>query len=209
MAVFEAAAAHLSKSKVFKSKKGEPFAIPDCPVPELVAANLAAGEHWCAHFRDLVADKKDFTSMFFRKEGLRAMRHAIQDKEDRMVIDRFQKAWEMTMAGLGERAKEKGEDFSRLVEVERERIRNDLLRSKTHDQLSGWLLNFMARVSRKKGAPQVFRDDADSFRRFLFNPRNTDRLKNLLLFALVSYASDDAPHKPDETDSKPVSPDAQ
>ena len=78
--------------------------------------------------------------------------------------------------------------------MERERIRNDLLRSRTHDQLSGWLLSFMARASRKKGAPAAFKEDSDTFRSFLFNPRNADRLKNLLLFALVSYASDKEPH---------------
>jgi len=194
MGVFEAAAKHLSKTRVVQTKKGDPFAVPDCPVPELLAANLAAGEHWCAHFRDLVAEKRDFSSLLYRKEGLCAMRDAVQDKEDRLVIERFQKAWEMTMAALGERAREKGENFSRLVEVERERIRNDLLRARTHDQLSGWLLNFMARASRKKGAPAAFKEDSDTFRSFLFNPRNADRLKNLLLFALVSYASDKEPH---------------
>ena len=31
------------------------------------------------------------------------MRDAIRDKEDRLVIERFQKAWEMTMAALGKR----------------------------------------------------------------------------------------------------------
>jgi CRISPR-associated protein Cas8a1/Csx13 len=188
MAVFEAAAAHLSKSRVVQTKKGDPFVIPDCPMPELVAANLAAGEHWCAHFQDLIAEKKDFASLLYRKEGLRAMRDAIQDKEDRLVIERFQKAWEMTMGAIGERAKKEGADFSRLVEVERERIRNDLLRTRTSEQTASWLLNFMARASRE-GTPKVFARDIESFRKFLFNPRNVDRLKNLLLFALVSYTS--------------------
>ncbi len=189
MGVFEAAAKHLSKTRVVHTKKGDPFAVPDCSVPELLAANLATGEHWCAHFRDLVAEKRDFSSLLYRKEGLCAMRDAVQDKDDRLVIERFQKAWEMTMGAIGERAREKGLDYSRLVEVERERLRNDLLRSRTHDQLTGWLLNFMARASRK-GAPPAFKEDSDAFRIFLFNPRNADRLKNLLLFALVSYASD-------------------
>ena len=200
MAVFEAAAGHLSKSRIVHNKKGEPFAVPDCPVPELIAANLAGGEHWCAHFHELVAEKRDFSSLLYRKEGLRAMRDAIRDREDRLVIERFQKAWEMTMAAIGERAREKGLVFSRLVEVERERIRNDLLRSRTHDQLSSWLLNLMARASRK-GAPPAFKEDSDTFRIFLFNPRNADRLKNLLLFALVSYASDKEPGDSNEVAS--------
>lgn len=204
MGVFEAAAGHLSKSRVVHNKKGEPFAIPDCTVPELIASNLAGGEHWCAHFRELVAEKRDFSSLLYRKEGLRAMRDAIQDKEDRLVIERFQKAWEMIMAALGERAREKGLVFSRLVEVERERIRNDLLRSRTHDQLSGWLLNLMARASRK-GAPPAFKEDSNTFRSFVFNPRNADRLKNLLLFALVSYASDKEPGGDSDEDASKMS----
>jgi CRISPR-associated protein Cas8a1/Csx13 len=193
MGVFEAAASRLGVAKWIKTGKGDSFATPDCPVPELVAANLAGDEHWCAHFRELVSNKKDFASLLYRKEGLRAMNNAIQDRTDRLVIERFQKAWEMTMGALGERAGGKRDVFYRLVDVERERIRNDLLRAKTHEQLSGWLLNFMARASRKTGAPQTFKVDSDSFRQFLFNPRNTDRLKNLLLFALVSYASDEEP----------------
>jgi CRISPR-associated protein Cas8a1/Csx13 len=193
MGVFEAAASRLGVAKWIKTGKGDSFAVPDCPVPELVAANLAGGEHWCAHFGELVSNKKDFASLLYRKEGLRAMNNAIQDRTDRLVIERFQKAWEMTMGALGERASGKRDVFYRLVEVERERIRNDLLRARTHEQLSGWLLNFMARASRKQGSPEAFKVDSDIFRQFLFNPRNTDRLKNLLLFALVSYASDEEP----------------
>jgi CRISPR-associated protein Cas8a1/Csx13 len=187
--VFEAAATYLGKAKVLSNKKGEPFAVPDSPLPELVASNLTNDEHWCEHFHDLVAEKRDFSAMLSRKEGLSAMRDAVQNQEDRLVIQRFQKAWEMTMGALGERARQQGADFSRLVEVERERIRNDLLRTRTHEQLTGWFLNFMARASRE-GTPELFRKDPETFRQFLFNPRNAERLKNLLLFALVSYASD-------------------
>jgi len=200
--VFEAAATHLGRAKVIKNKKGEAFAVPDSPVPELIAANLTAGEHWCAHFQDLVAKKQDFINMLFRREGLLAMRDAIQNPHDQLVIRRFQKAWEMTMGSLGERARREGIHFSRLVEVERERIRNDLLRCKTSDQLAGWLLNFMARASRE-GTPKLFSEDADDFRSFIFNPRNAGRLQNLLLFALVSYA----PEKADDPTQAPATSD--
>jgi CRISPR-associated protein Cas8a1/Csx13 len=189
LGVFEAAASHLGHAKWIKAEKGDSFAIPESPLPELVAANLASGDHWCAHFCDLVANKQDFMNVGIRREGLQAMRDAIQDPVDQLVIQRFQKAWEMTMAALGKRSREHSLDFGRLVEVERERIRNDLLRCKSPGQLTGWLLQFMNRASRE-GTPRVFSEDTEAFRRFLFNPRNAERLLNLLLFALVSYSSE-------------------
>jgi CRISPR-associated protein Cas8a1/Csx13 len=66
MDIFRAAETYLSHSRILKSKKGEGYAIPTSPVPELVAANLAAERHWCAHFVELVKDKKDFDRMHFR-----------------------------------------------------------------------------------------------------------------------------------------------
>jgi len=189
LGVFEAAASQFGNAKWIKTEKGDSFAVPESPVPELVAANLASDDHWCAHFRDLVAKKQDFLNMGFRREGLRVMRDAIQDPADQLVIRRFQKAWEMTMGALGERARDQKLDFGRLVEVERERIRNDLLRCKTAGQLTGWLLQFMNKASRE-GTPRVFSEDAETFRKFIFNPRNAERLQNLLLFALVSYSSE-------------------
>jgi CRISPR-associated protein Cas8a1/Csx13 len=190
LGVFEAASSHLGNAKWIKTEKGDSFAIPESPVPELVAANLASGDHWCAHFRDLVSKKQDFINMSFQREGLRAMRDAIQDAADQLVIRRFQKAWEMTMGALGQRSREKKLDFGRLVEVEREKIRNDLLRCKTSGQLTGWLLQFMNKASRE-GTPSAFSEDVGTFQRFIFNPRNAERLQNLLLFALVSYSSED------------------
>ena len=104
------------------------------------------------------------------------------------------------MGALGERRGSGGQklDFGHLVEVEREKIRNDLLRCKTSGQLTGWLLQFMNKASRK-GTPRVFSEDAETFRKFIFNPRNAERLQNLLLFALVSYSSEGvkSPSNPD------------
>jgi CRISPR-associated protein Cas8a1/Csx13 len=198
MGVFEAAAAHLSKSKVFQSKKGEPFVVPDCPVPELVAANLAAGEHWCAHFRDLVAKKREFLDMSHRREGLHAMQNAIsQDKrgrEDRLVIQCFQEAWRLKMGAFWEQSGGNKRIFQWRTDRERERIRNDILRCKTSDGLANWLLRFAADASRatesRPASPlMTFKERGEELREIIFNPRNTDRLQNLLLFALLSYAS--------------------
>lgn len=188
LGVFEAAARQLGAAVWKKTKTGDPFPAPESPVPELVAANLASGDHWCAHFRDLVAKKQDFIDLCYRREGLKAMRDAIQNPADQLVIRRFQKAWEMTMGALGERSRAQKFDFGHLVEVEREKIRNELLRCKTSGQLTGWLLQFMNKASRE-GTPRIFSEDAETFQEFIFNPHNAERLQNLLLFALVSYSS--------------------
>jgi CRISPR-associated protein Cas8a1/Csx13 len=189
--VFRQATTYLGQSKIIKSAKGEGFAIPCSPVPELLAANLAAGRHWAAHFRELVKEKKDFERMSWAKRGLIHMKDAITDQNDQSIIRAFHEAWNRKMGELGERARRDGLDFGRLVEVERERIRNAILRTKTADALAGWFLRFCADAT--KGASLgAIRDDAARLRTFIFNPRNTDRFQNLLLFALVSYSGDDS-----------------
>lgn len=186
--IFRAANTYLGSSKFIKNKKGETFAINTSAIPELVAANLAAERHWCNQFKILVQTKDDFNRMNFSREGLIRMKQAIKDIDDQVIIRAFHKAWEMTMGQLGERAREQNLDFERLVEVRREKIRNEILRSKTPDALAGWFLRFCADAT--KGASlKPFQEEMDRLRIFMFNPRNFDRFQNLLLFALVSYSS--------------------
>lgn len=186
--IFRAANTYLGSSKFIKNKKGETFAINTSSIPELIAANLAAERHWCSQFKVLVQTKDDFNRMSFSREGLVKMKQAIKDVDDQAIIRAFHKAWEMTMGQLGERAQEQSLDFGRLVEVRREKIRNEILRSKTPDALAGWFLRFCADAT--KGASlKPFQEDMDRLRVFMFNSRNFDRFQNLLLFALVSYSS--------------------
>jgi CRISPR-associated protein Cas8a1/Csx13 len=187
MEIFRAAETYLSTSRILKSKKGESYAIPTSPVPELIAANLAAERHWCMHFVELVKDKKDFDRMRFMQGGLKAMKEAIKDADDQAIIRAFHDAWRLTMGALGERARRDGLDFWRLVEVERERMRNAILRTKTADALASWFLRFCADAT-KGGALGALREDGMRIRKFIFNPRNFDHFQNLCLFALVSYA---------------------
>ena len=191
MAVFYAANQHLGKTRIIKSKKGDGYAIPGSPVPELVAANLAADRHWCANFKSLVADKKDFQRMHYSQGGLKAMKEAIKNADDQAIIRAFQEAWKRTMAALGERARRDGLDFSRLIEVERERMRNSILRAKTAEALASWFLRFCADAT-KGAALAAIREEAGLIQKFIFNQRNFDRFQNLCLFALVSYASDES-----------------
>lgn len=192
--IFYAAKTYLGSSKFIKNKRGDTFAINTSAIPELVAANLASERHWCTQFRVLVQTKDDFNRMNFSREGLVKMKQAIKDVDDQAIIRAFHKAWEMTMGQLGERAQEQNLDFSRLVEVRREKIRNEILRTKTPDALSGWFLRFCADAT--KGASlKPFQQEMDRLRVFMFNPRNFDRFQNLLLFALVSYSSPDEDKK--------------
>lgn len=191
LGVFKAARRHFKKARIIKTAGGESFAVPPSPLPGLIAANLAAERHWCARFIELCREQKDFTQLNFHKKGLIAMNEAVRDADDQMIIAAFQEAWRLTMGALGERAKDNRLDFARLVEVERERIRNAVLRAKTADALAGWFLRFCADATKGASLAAV-RRNADRIRKFIFSPRNFERFQNLCLFALVSYAGEDA-----------------
>lgn len=189
IAVFKAAKS-LGRSVVVKTDLGD-FVVPSNPLPELIAANLTRGNHWCASFRLLVSDKKDFEWLLFSRGGLNAMKESVKDADDQAVIRAFQEAWKFKMGALGERARNEGLNFSRLVEVERERTRNDILRTKTSEMLASWFMRFCADATRGSSLATL-REKGESIRKFIFNSRNFERFQNLCLFALVSYASDEA-----------------
>jgi CRISPR-associated protein Cas8a1/Csx13 len=191
--VFRAAEV-LGKAKIFRTNKGEGYAIPGSPIPELVAANLAADRPWVSGFSYLTAEKKDFQRMRFWKGGLVAMRDAIENEGDKLVIKAFQEAWKFAMRALYERERTEGAKAERLLEVERERMRNAILRAKTPDMLASWFLRFCADST--KGAPlPAMQSHGDAIRKFIFNPRNFDRFQNLCLFSLVSYSSSEKSNK--------------
>lgn len=185
--VYRVAQQNLGRARVIPTKDGNAFVVPRSAVPELIAANLAANLHWCAAFRDLVRTKEDFRQQLYVTKELNAVKQVIHDANDQAVIAALHEAWHRKQGELGERAREEGADFGRLAEVERERMRNAILRAKTADALAGWFLRFVADATKGAALPAV-RDQADRLRAFLFDPRNADRLQNLLLFALVSYA---------------------
>jgi CRISPR-associated protein Cas8a1/Csx13 len=193
MDVFRAAC-DLGGSRAIKTDKGESYVVPQSHVPELVAANLAAGRHWCAHFRELVEKKRNFDNMLHRSGGLKKMKDSVKDAEDQAVIRAVQEAWKLKMGALYARAereklgKEVGGSF---VARERERMRNSILREKTADGLAGWFLQFCADATREYQSAALARD-LSQLRQFIFNPRNFERFQNLCLFALVSYARDEA-----------------
>lgn len=214
IAVFRAAKT-LGKSKARKNEKGESYVIPGSPVPELVAANLAAERHWCAHFRELVEQKKDFDAMFrYESGGLKKMKEAVKDETDQTVIRAFHEAWKLKMSALYKRGVELVGKNDKLISIsdgkggvrqvlvsthlgngfvsrERERMRNAILREKTGDGLASWFLRFCADATRDSPSASLARDLAQ-LRPFIFNSRNFERFQNLCLFSLVSYARDES-----------------
>ena len=111
LAVFQAARTYLGGTRILRGAKGDGYAVPASPIPELVAANLAAQRHWAAHFRDLVAEKRDFTNMRFAQKGLQQMKQVIKDEDDLAVIDMFQGAWRQKMGEFGDRSRREGVSF--------------------------------------------------------------------------------------------------
>jgi CRISPR-associated protein Cas8a1/Csx13 len=87
--VFKTARQYLSQPRTVKLKTGESFVFPASPVPELVAANLTAGRHWCANFLELVEDKKDFGSRIGDWKGLVAMKEKIRSIDDQTIVTAF------------------------------------------------------------------------------------------------------------------------
>lgn len=189
--IFRAAYQYLGNSRIIRSKKNEGFAVPASPIPELVAANLARDRHWCTDFKSLVNDKESFKRINYSHGGLVKMKEAIKDDHDKNIIRAFHEAWRRTMGALGERARRDGLDPNRLFEVEREKIRNAILRARTADALASWFLRFCADAT-KGGALSGIRDNRVQLQQFIFNQRNFERFQNLCLFALVSYASEDS-----------------
>lgn len=188
MAVFKAARP-LGKSKIIKTKDGGNFVLPSSPIPELIAANLAAGKHWCANFKLLVGEKKDFERMLFDKGGLKAVKEAIKDADDQAIIRAFHEAWGRTMSNLGKRDDRRDADAGVSIQNRKEKMRNDILRAKTADALASWFLRFCADAT-KGNALEVLKnpEEARRVREFIFSQRNFERFQNLCLFALVSYA---------------------
>ncbi len=119
------------------------------------------------------------------------MKDVVKDADDRAIINAFQEAQKRSMGALGERAKRDHLDFDRLLEVERERMRNAILRAKTADALTAWFLRFCADAT-KGGSLKSIRVDATRIRSFIFQQRNFERFQNLCLFALVSYSGEGA-----------------
>ncbi|MDQ3666483.1 MAG: type I-MYXAN CRISPR-associated Cas8a1/Cmx1 [Acidobacteriota bacterium] len=186
--VFVAAKQYLGKSIIRRNKKGEGFAVPRSPVPELVAANLAMGRHWCANFFELVKDRKGFGQRGGEWKGLVAMREHIQNIDDQAIIKLFHEAWSKTVRNIYNRDEEREANPQAAIRNRKERIRNQILRTKTADGLAGWFLEFCARST--KGNALEFLKDPERARRvreFIFNQRNFERFQNLCLFALVSY----------------------
>lgn len=120
------------------------------------------------------------------------MKNAIRDADDQAIIRVFHDAWRLTMSNIYERAKRENlKDPEGLIQVEREKIRNSILRSKNAELLAGWFLRFCADATKEGGVLKTMQQNSERIRLFIFNPRNVDRFQNLCLFSLVSYTGKD------------------
>lgn len=188
--VFKTARQYLSHPRTVKLQTGESLVFPASPVPELVAANLAAGKHWCADFLELVEDKKDFGNRIGDWKGLVAMKENIRSIDDQTIISAFHEAWRRTRGNLRKRDQDRGANPKVSIQNRKERIRNEILRAKTADALASWFLRFCADATEGNALDILKQPEAARrFREFVFNPRNFERFQNLCLFALVSYGN--------------------
>ncbi|HKZ79846.1 MAG TPA: type I-MYXAN CRISPR-associated Cas8a1/Cmx1 [Pyrinomonadaceae bacterium] len=206
--VFLAANQYLGGHRTHKNRKDETQVWLNNYVPALIAGNLAAEpkRHWCAKFNTLVNNEKDFKQMLAKnvREGLRMIKEEVRDTDDQLIIDIFHKAWNRTMGAMGERAEREGFDASDLFSDRQERMRNEILRIKTSEQLATWFLRFCANAT--KGGPlPPLRKGEERVRAFIFNPRNFDRFQNLCLFALLTYDKDQFTPKGDQTNGNQLS----
>lgn len=180
-------ALHLGNMRTVRTAKGQSFVVPDNPVPALIATNLAREHHWARGFAALSAEQRQFRHLSFRQRGLSKMKEAIRDEDDRVVVEVFHEAWRGRMHQLYERAKREKANAKIMIEGERERMRNAILRARTADSLVNWFLRFCTEASRERPMP-TFQRESERLRRVLFDQHNAERLQNLFLFALLSYA---------------------
>jgi len=204
LSIFLAANQYLGERRTSKNRKDQTQVWLSSYVPALVAANLA-GEpkrHWCANFRTLVHNNEDFTRMCIRKvrEGLQMVNKEVKDADDRLIIDIFHKAWNLSMGVMGERANREGFSANDLFSDRRERMRNEILRAKSTEQLAGWFLRFCTSAARRSPIPSL-KHENERVRRFIFDRHNFDRFQNLCLFALLTYDEEDFKKKGNAPDA--------
>jgi hypothetical protein len=101
------------------------------------------------------------------------------------------------MGAMGERAERERFEASDLFSDRQERMRNEILRMKTSEQLATWFLRFCSSATKGGPLPEL-RKDEERVRAFIFNPRNFDRFQNLCLFALLTYDKDKFAPKGDQ-----------
>lgn len=188
--VFRRALGSLGGLRTFRTAQGQSFVVPDTHVPALVATNLAREHHWARGFAELAAEQRQFRHLSFRQRGLSNMKAAIRDEDDRVVLDVFHEAWRERMRQMYDRGERESALASSIIEGERERMRNAILRARTADALVNWFLRFCTEAARERALP-TFQRQAERLRRFLFDQHNAERLQNLFLFALLSYAPSD------------------
>jgi CRISPR-associated protein Cas8a1/Csx13, MYXAN subtype/CRISPR-associated protein Cas8a1/Csx13, MYXAN subtype, C-terminal region len=182
-------------------KSGEFFWVKETRFPAMVAANLVADRHWCDGFNEWVSEQKEFNQLKYYRKELGAVSNAVQNEQDKAVIQVMHEALRRLYGRLGERAQREGTSFERLADVELERMRNSILRAKSMDSLTQWFMHFCSTVSSGKNI-SLFGEHKELLYKFLFEPRNFTRFQNLCLFSLLSYESSNKDQSADKSKSE-------
>jgi hypothetical protein len=176
--------------------------MPPLPVPEWLAGNLVNGRHWCEGFAELpgvlYSTPKGETSFALQEQqkGFAAMLEKVHDEQDKAFIDLIQNAWLNRMGAISEKKRGSSQDaMDRKFETEKVKIINEIRRRRSNDMLVGWITEFLALNDRGINAK------AAACREFIFNPRNHNRLVNLVNFAFASYTSRSKTPKGDPTEN--------
>jgi CRISPR-associated protein Cas8a1/Csx13 len=182
--IFRAAQQHLGEGKLILTKNDTYMEIANSLVPGLIATNLINRRHWATGFDQLIPDQDSFDMLVrYQRKGLAAMKNAVQDELDRLFIEAVQIAWRNNMGKIAERARREHANFSSLVDSRREEIRNDLNQARTSDKIQSWLMGFLSEA----GHIEIIKANGERFQKFVFDPHNFLRIKNLAIFSFISY----------------------
>jgi hypothetical protein len=168
----------LGRPRAATNKEGVKYLATRSTLPALVAGNLARDLHWLSGFSSLRE------GLHFHGRGLSMLIEELPSVEQDL-INAVHRGLRVAYAKAGERAREEHTDYGRLCDKERERVRTELLRIRGGDTAASWVVGYCARHGVKVPigvASLLFGDD-------------WQRVVNLCLFALCSYAGRDSPRR--------------
>lgn len=151
----------------------------------LIADNIASGRDWFRGFFKLMRTKTSARLISYERRGLNQMveKALWSNDADKLLVEAVHKALRNRYGALAARAKQKGESaqFGR----EFERIRASLMRAKNAQTLRAAMADLFARGRINKALQANWRKILP-----LFTSPDWQRVRDLALLALVSYAGE-------------------
>jgi CRISPR-associated protein Cas8a1/Csx13 len=161
--------------------------------PEWIAGNLLRGFPWWRGFSDLLAPRPRRDAVLrYERGGVARMvddKELLPDGPERRLVEAIQEAWRRRLGALGELARERGTDFSRLAEREFERWRVTFARCRNEAGIRGAVAELLARAASAAGSlPQL---QEGGLAQILELCRDWRKARDLALLALASYQGRD------------------